>query len=106
MHNSNEIIWEKEDIPDSDYLYYRIHQNNLRNNKITPGVFKEVGEGDERGMSTDWSRYSTPEESLKRAKIPAHNGIIHFVVKSIRTIPLEILHSPIKRKSITAYCQQ
>lgn len=83
-------MFEKEEIPDNDNLYYRIHNSYIREGEITPGVFQERG----GGMSTDWSKYSTAEQSLNRAPNPKDNGIVKFVVGSVRKIELTVEHSP------------
>lgn len=45
-------------------------------------------------MSTDWSKYATPEDTLCRAKIPSDNGVIGMVVGEVRGIPgLTVEHS-------------
>ncbi len=47
-------------------------------------------------MPTDWSKYATPEETLRRAKVPSDNGVIGMVVGEIREIPgLRVEHSPL-----------
>jgi hypothetical protein len=85
-----------EEIPDTDSLYYRVHKNNvLPNGQVVPGAFKELGEGEAKGMSTDWSKYSTPELSRQRARNPDSNGIISFAIKAVREIPLTVRHAPL-----------
>ncbi|MBK9338284.1 MAG: hypothetical protein IPM98_17715 [Lewinellaceae bacterium] len=88
-------MWTIEDIPDSDFLYYRIHKSFLVNGELIPGAFQERGEGADRGMSTDWSKYSTAEETQQRSKIPVENGIGQFSVEAVRAINLEVTHAPI-----------
>jgi len=47
-------------------------------------------------MSTDWSRYSTPEETLARARKPEDNGVVEMVVGAVRAIPnLRVEHVPL-----------
>jgi hypothetical protein len=96
MSDNDEIVWDIEEIPEEDLLYYRVHQDYIHKGELIPGVFKERGRGEEKGLSTDWSKYSTPEESLLRAKKPELNGIIRFIVRDVRKIPLEVIHAPIK----------
>jgi len=84
-------MFEKEEIPDNDNLYYRIHNSYIREGELTPGVFKEKG----GGMSTDWSKYSTAEQSLNRAPNPKDNGIVKFEVGSVRKTKLTVEHFPI-----------
>lgn len=46
-------------------------------------------------MSTDWSKYSTPEETQQRARDPELNGVIEMNVGNVREIPpLEVKHTP------------
>lgn len=58
---------------------------------MAPGCFRDQG----GGMSTDWERYSTPEQTQGRATTPADNGIISLSVGGIRKIPnLTVEHTP------------
>jgi hypothetical protein len=84
------MSFPKEDIPNNSKLYYRVHITNIIDGAVVPGSFKELGSG----MSTDWEKYSTPEQSLKRARVPIENSIVHFVVGELRSIPLEVEHTP------------
>ncbi|MBW4888718.1 hypothetical protein KXQ82_03290 [Mucilaginibacter sp. HMF5004] len=84
-------IFEAEEIPDNGILYYRVHKSYIVNNEVIPGAFRSRGDG----MSTDWNKYSTPEESLLRAKVPAENSIINFPVTKIRSrSALAVIHNP------------
>lgn len=84
-------MWPIEPIPDEDSLFYRIHKNFYPNKELKPRVFAPRGEG----MSTDWEEYSTPEESRNRAKIPEDNGIVSFITRDLRNLPLDVIHAPI-----------
>ena len=86
------INWEKEDIPNvdpsgNDYLLFRhIHKTyiNDRDPKtISPSSFKD---SDGTGISTDWSKYSTPRKTYKRPKRnpPEEYGIVRLKVREIR----------------------
>lgn len=47
-------------------------------------------------MSTDWAKYSTPEESRNRANRPEDNGVVEMRVGDVRAIPgLTVEHTPI-----------
>jgi hypothetical protein len=85
--------WEKEDIPDSDKLYMRVHVNQLGpDRKLHKGIFRER----EGAMSVDWEKYSTPFEARNRAKDPQKNGVITLVAKNVRNIEgLKVEHDPI-----------
>ena len=88
-------MWDIEEIPDDSHLFYRIHKNDIQRGDVVPGAFKERGKGEERGMSNDWEKYSTPEESLNRSANPIDNGIVKFHVKKVREIgSLVVVHAP------------
>lgn len=84
--------WEKEDIPNTepfgnDYLLFRhIHKTFIKDRDpqmISPSAFKDPnGEG----ISTDWSKYSTPRETQKRSKRnPLEEyGVVSLKVREIR----------------------
>ena len=83
--------WVEEEIPDAASLYYRVHINIVRDGRLHPGVFQEQG----ASMSTDWDKYSTPQESRARARVPAKNGIVALDAARVRAIEeLSIRHSP------------
>ena len=90
------MIWNTEEIPDIDSQYLRIHKNNIRDGDVIPGAFRERGEGEDRGMSTDWSKYSTPIETRNRARIPKDNGVLHFLTGDLRHFNLNVFHRPIQ----------
>lgn len=69
----------------------RVHRNSISEGKPMPGAFRNRG----NGMSTDWSRYSTPVESQARASTPSDNGIISLGVGSVRAIGQIVDHTPI-----------
>ena len=83
--------WPVEHVPDEDKLFMRVHKNWCPGGELGPGVFRDHGPG----MSTDWEKYSTPEDSRNRAKCPAENGVLSLVVGAVRAIPpLAVQHSP------------
>lgn len=48
------------------------------------------------GLSGDWSKYSTAEESRMRRKEPSKNGVIRLQVGSVRKLPGQTVeHRPI-----------
>jgi hypothetical protein len=75
--------WPKEPIPGEDLLFMRVHRNLLKSGQLHPGVFRDH----DGAMSTDWSRYSTPEDTLLRHKTPHANGVIQSQVGAICEIP-------------------
>ena len=89
--------WPTELIPDHDRLYMRVHRNHQVNGTLSPGAFRDQPPGGERpGMSTDWSRYSTPESTLRRARKPEDNGVVEMLVGHVRAIPnLLVEHTPL-----------
>jgi len=97
---SSDSFWQIEVIPKKDYLFQRVHKNLIFNGNLSIGlVFKNHG----AGMSTDWSKYSTPQKTKKRVKKletpkdPANYGVINMNVKKVRDINGQIVeHTPIK----------
>ena len=85
--------WPVEEIPDNDSLYMRVHKTYLTGEGLNPGVFNDK----EGGMSTDWNRYSTPQQAQGRAKTPAHNGIISLNVGGVREAQMTVSHEPISQ---------
>lgn len=89
------VMWPVEHIPDSDRLFMRVHRNDIKDGRPAVGVFRNRGEGVDAGMSTDWSRYATPEETKGRAPAPAKNAVIEMVVGDVRRIPEQVVeHAP------------
>ena len=85
----------KESIPNSDYLYMRIHKNNYRDDEILPVCFKN----NDGGMSTDWSKYSTPKQTQNRVsnygRDPKNYGVVNLHVDSVRKVKDQIVdHTP------------
>lgn len=91
------IPWPSEDIPDDATLYLRVHPNNLdRQGKPTAGAFRNLPDKHVDGMSTDWSKYSTPEETLRRGRDSADYSIIRLGVNHVRAIPDQVVkHTPV-----------
>lgn len=82
---------ESESIPDSDLLWRWVPRNKINSKaRPTPAAFKEHG----TGMSTDWNKYSTAEESRRRSPRPSDFGIARFCVANIRALTLTVAHSP------------
>src|ERR1700678_2846990 len=70
----------------------RAHRDYIRDGNLQPGVFRAR----EGGMSVDWSKYSSAEDTRQRAsRYPERNAVIKMGVGDIRSIPtLEVRHSP------------
>lgn len=87
-----------EPIPDSDDLYYRVHVNLLKtvDGKLGPNCFRDpTGQG----MSTDWSKYATPEQSRAGKGIDkaANYGVTGLHVGHVRRIDaLSVIHEPLE----------
>jgi hypothetical protein len=89
------IIFPTEDIPGGDSVFLRAHQTHFRDGDLQPGVFKAQGG---TGMSSDWSKYSSPEETKERAKKPSENAVLRLGVGDIRNVPafgLDVKHVPL-----------
>ena len=85
--------WPQELIPDNDELFMRVHRQWTRNGNPIPGAFQDR----DGGMSTDWANYSTPEETLRRARNPEKNGVLKMQVSEVRAIPNQtVVHTPEK----------
>lgn len=90
---------EVDNILDEQYVYMRVHKQNIDfkatspNRRIRPVAFDAKGDG---GLSVDWSEHSTPQQSLERAKAPESNGIISMPIIGIRAnpLPLSVVHAP------------
>lgn len=85
--------WEQEHIPDSDLLFVRVHRNWIDEvGQVMPGFFRDPE------MSSDWNKYSTPQETQQRAisSPVADNGVIQLSVGDVRGIPNQVVtHKPL-----------
>src|ERR1700733_5373199 len=85
-------MWDIENIPDGDFVFMRAHKTDFKNGELNPGVFRDR----KGGMSTDWEKYSTAEQSRNRAIVPDDNSIIKLSVAGIRNIEkLSVIHEPL-----------
>jgi hypothetical protein len=83
---------EPEEIPDPDLLLCRVHwtQFNFEENRITSTVFKQ------QNQSVDWSKYSTPEQTVARHKAPSLIwGIAMITAGACRSLNQEVVHVPL-----------
>jgi hypothetical protein len=77
----------------------RVHRMWVRGNEVIPGAFQNRG----GGMSVDWNKYSTAEETRLKARHPADNRVVSLTVGNIRNIEgLSVEHDPIQEGSQTA----
>jgi hypothetical protein len=87
-------MWDIETIPDGDFVFMRAHKSFIKDGELIPGVFQNRGEG----MSTDWEKYSTAEQTRNRTlrSPPGDNGVIKLSVAGIRNIEkLSVVHEPL-----------
>jgi hypothetical protein len=86
--------WVEEDIPNDNMLYMRVHENHVQNGKLMPAAFRNHPTPQD-GMSTDWNKYSTPQETKNRGKKPEQNGVVKMLVQDVRNIDeLIVRHTP------------
>lgn len=71
----------------------RAHRSFFEGDVLLPGVFRDHG-GD---MSTDWSSYSTPNETQNRAPKPWLNSVLAFAAGVPRELGLVVKHSPTRK---------
>lgn len=85
--------WPVEPVPNNHYLFMGVHRNWLKpNGEVRASAFKNHG----NGMSTDWSRYSTPEQTRHRRRKPQENLVVQMEVKQVRGISGQsVEHSPL-----------
>ena len=89
---NEQLDFPTEDIPDADQVFMRAHRNFLRNGAITPNVFRAQGEG----MSVDWSKYASPDDTRSRARKPLDNAILALVAGEVRSkTGLGVNHTPL-----------
>lgn len=64
------------------------------NGDVPPSAFQNRGDG----MSTDWSRYSTPEQTRDRRRQPSENLVVRMNVGRVRQVPgQQVEHSPLPK---------
>lgn len=83
--------WPPEPIPNEARLFLRVHVNHVRYGAIQPAAFRAHGPG----MSTDWEKYSTPQETRARTGAPEKYGVLALPVGGTRGIRgLAVEHTP------------
>jgi hypothetical protein len=93
LADENELAeWPVEQIPDGDDLLMGVHRRWFKADRsIQPGAFRNHN----GGMSTDWSRYSAPEQTRQRRRTPLDNAVIRMNVGDVRAIPGQsVQHTP------------
>lgn len=95
---ADDFDWEVEAILAPCSVRMRAHKGYFRGGLLLPGVFQKKPPT-ALGLSVDWSKYSSPAESISRARNPLENKIIQLSVECIRQIRagtdyLEVKHTP------------
>ena len=85
--------WPKEDVPDHDSLFMRIHETFCKaDGEVPPGAFTDHN----GGMSTDWNRYSTPHDTRSSGRSrPDIYGVVGMIAGEVRALPQDVEHSPL-----------
>jgi hypothetical protein len=85
-----------EEIPDEDYLFMAIKRKFIADDGTwTTAAFRNGGVGEARGMSTDWEKYSTAEQTQCRIGPSELHGVLRMSVRAIREIPIyKVAHDP------------
>jgi hypothetical protein len=85
-------MWPQEHSPDSATVFLRVHRAYFYEGALNPGVFRDH----QGGMSVDWDRYSSAEETKRRARRPEDNGVIALAVRAVRLVQgLSVVHEPV-----------
>ena len=85
------VAWPVEVIPDADSVFMRAHRQHFRDGQLGPGVFKEQ----DVGMSVNWDKYSSAEQTKQQAANPDDNAVLRMPVIGIRKIgELTVQHEP------------
>jgi hypothetical protein len=88
------ISWVSESLPNEDHLWMRVHKVQWSNGDIAPGAFRNLPTPAD-GMSTDWAKYSTADDTRNRARIPKDNAVIQLEIEKVRQLPDQtVVHTP------------
>lgn len=88
---ADELGFPVEEIPDVDSVFMRAHKDYIRDGDLVPGVFRAQG----GGMSVNWNKYASKEETKQQSKNPANNAVMSLPVGGIRKIQdLDVKHTP------------
>jgi len=93
MVSEDEVTeWPQEDIPDADRLLMRVHATwRKKNGSLAKGAFANHN----NGMSMDWHKYATPQQTRRRAKTPGKNAVVAMSVGKVRGVPGQrVEHTP------------
>lgn len=92
MADQGEVSWPVENIPDQDFILRRIPKRKVKKDGTpSPGAFNNF----QGGMSSDWDKYSTPQETRQRDSNPRETGVVKLSVRQVREIPAQTVeHTP------------
>jgi hypothetical protein len=88
---ADEIAFSREQIPDADTVLMRAHKAHFIGGELRPSVFR----AQQGGMSVNWSKYATAEETKQQARNPAENAVLSLLAGGVRKIKdLNVTHTP------------
>lgn len=95
------MSWPIETIPNSAYLFQRVHKNHALGKTLTFGLIFQNHYG---GMSVDWDKYASCEETQNRGGQLAENyGVIKLKTGDVREIESQsVEHIPTKNRAHSA----
>lgn len=101
VDESVEVDWPIEDIPGTAALYLWVHKNSWTKREPDPYAFDPKPANQHTGLSTDWEKHSTPEDTRSRStRQGAENyGVVGFVASNVRAINgynIRVEHDPVK----------
>jgi hypothetical protein len=84
-------MWPIEEIPNADSVFMRAHRTYFKSGELAPGVFQ----AHDGGMSVNWDKYASADDTKQQAARPDDNAVISFLVAAIRAIKdLDVTHTP------------
>ena len=88
------MVWQIENIPNEDYLYYRVHFKQMDSDFDLDDISIKIFRTRDGSMSTDWDKYSNPETTRCNAIDPESNRVLQLNVGDVRLIPMTVIHAP------------
>jgi hypothetical protein len=90
---------KKEIIPDGDSLYRRApeHTFKQKTNKFSSAAFKIRINRGETGLSVNWAKYATPQETAIDPVYGKKYYVGELKARTPRSIGLDVKHTPNKR---------
>lgn len=83
--------WSVENIPDTSFLYRRVHPKQIRRGKAVESAFGDYD------LSVDWDKYSTPEKTLDRLPQRINRtswGVARIAAKIPESLKQNVTHRP------------